>query len=246
MTSRDDERKNPISKLEAAQRQLHAAIRLFFAGEDKLAIHTVASAAYQIIADLKKERGRDEVADYYWTQLFYVIQDYRRGALPKQFTDNPEVMKWIQEKAEQYPITASMKYEDLRVSVSKKTARDWWNMKNKVPNFLKHADRDPKAHIYPEKVDNLSLLVNALASYTDLVKDDLGAEGLVLRMYFNVVTSTTGQVSEKYREMASELKKLNYNEQKKYCSMIIDKMNQTDNLRKRSNFTVPLSHTSEH
>jgi len=46
-----------VTKLSAAQRQLRAAIRMFFAGEDELAIHTVASAAYRIIADLKGSEG---------------------------------------------------------------------------------------------------------------------------------------------------------------------------------------------
>jgi hypothetical protein len=34
-----------INKIAAASRQLDAAIRMFFAKEDELAIHTVASAA---------------------------------------------------------------------------------------------------------------------------------------------------------------------------------------------------------
>ena len=162
---------------------------MFFAGEDELAIHTVGAAAYRIIADLKSERGRDEVGDYYLTMLFYVVRDYRRGTLPKQFTDNPEAMKWIQEMAEQIPITASMKYEDITMSVSAETARSWWQKRNKVSDFLKHADRDPKSHISLQEVDNLELLTQTLASYTDLVQDDLEAEGLVLWMYFNVVSA---------------------------------------------------------
>jgi hypothetical protein len=43
-----------LNKLAAAQRQLCAAIRLFFAGEDELAVHTVASAAYRVLSDLRK------------------------------------------------------------------------------------------------------------------------------------------------------------------------------------------------
>ena len=113
-----------VTKLFAAQRQLRAAIRMFFAGEDELAVHTVASAAYRIIADLKAKRGRDEVGDYYLTMIFYVVRDYHRGTLPKLFTDNPEAMKWIQEMAEQLPITASTEYEDMRMAVSEETAKE--------------------------------------------------------------------------------------------------------------------------
>ena len=41
-----------IIKIAAAERQLGAAIRLFFANEDALAIHTVAAAATKVLQDL--------------------------------------------------------------------------------------------------------------------------------------------------------------------------------------------------
>jgi hypothetical protein len=44
-----------ISKLEAAKRQLDAAIRIFFKNEDMLAIHTVSRAAFRVLFDLTKE-----------------------------------------------------------------------------------------------------------------------------------------------------------------------------------------------
>ena len=216
-----------IPKLVAAQRQLRAAIRMFFDGEDELAIHTVASAAYRIVADLKMKRGRDEVGDYYLTMIFYAVRDYHRGTLPMLFTDNPEAMKWIQEMAEQLPITSSMKYEDIRGAVSEEAAREWWRKRNKVSNFLKHADRDAKAHISLQEIDNLNLLTLALASYSDLVKDDLGAEGLILWIYFNVVTKTKDQLPERYRDIANDLDECDPDEQLSLCSLFIDRMNES-------------------
>lgn len=88
-----------VTKLAAAQRQLRAAIRMFFAGEDELAIHTVASAAYRILTDLKSERGRDEVGDYYLTAIFYCVRSYRRGALPSYLANDPNAMTWIRDLA---------------------------------------------------------------------------------------------------------------------------------------------------
>jgi hypothetical protein len=41
-----------IFKIVAAQRQLDAAIRMFFAEEDELAIHTVGAAVYTVLRDL--------------------------------------------------------------------------------------------------------------------------------------------------------------------------------------------------
>ena len=215
-----------VTKLAAAQRQLRAAIRMFFAEEDELAIHTVASAAYRIIADLKQDRGRDEVGDYHLTSIFYVVRDYRRGTLPKQFTDDPDAMEWIRKMAEQLPITASMKYEDVRASVSAELARRWWSQRNKVSNFLKHADRDAKAHIALDEVDNLHILMQVLASYTDLVKDDLRAEGLILWTYFNLVTGTKENLPEKYREIANKLDELDSDQQLRFCSLAMARLNE--------------------
>ena len=41
-----------VNKLEAARRQIDAAIRMLFSGEDPVAIHTLAWAGFQILRDL--------------------------------------------------------------------------------------------------------------------------------------------------------------------------------------------------
>jgi hypothetical protein len=46
-----------ISKLDAAKRQLETAIRLYFHQGDPVSIHTLVSAAYNIIRDINKKRG---------------------------------------------------------------------------------------------------------------------------------------------------------------------------------------------
>jgi hypothetical protein len=46
-----------ISKLEAAERQLRQAVRLFFQRGDDVAIHTLAAAAYQIAIDICESKG---------------------------------------------------------------------------------------------------------------------------------------------------------------------------------------------
>ena len=46
-----------ISKLDAAERQLRQAVRLFFQRGDDVAIHTLAAATYQIISDICKHKG---------------------------------------------------------------------------------------------------------------------------------------------------------------------------------------------
>lgn len=46
-----------ITKVEAAERQLNTAIRLFFQREEMVAVHTLASAATQVLTDVASARG---------------------------------------------------------------------------------------------------------------------------------------------------------------------------------------------
>ena len=54
-----DLKKVPITKLDAARRQLETAVILWFHEGDPVSIHTLAAAAYQILYDLNKKRGGD-------------------------------------------------------------------------------------------------------------------------------------------------------------------------------------------
>jgi hypothetical protein len=46
-----------VSKLDAATRQLHMAIRLYFQDDDPLGVHTLVGAAHKILEDLSRKRG---------------------------------------------------------------------------------------------------------------------------------------------------------------------------------------------
>ena len=155
---------------------------MFFAGEDELAVHTVASAAYRLITDLGRRRGRDEVGEVYKTAMFYVVRDYRRGTLPKRLADDAELMDHVRGWAEALPIDESTKYEDLTVRASPEVVEHFWRSRNKVFNFLKHADRDATRHIPKDEVDNFQPLMMALRAYVD-VGGDVAAEGYVLWLY---------------------------------------------------------------
>ena len=48
-----------ISKLDAAKRQLETVIRLYFFDGDPVSIHTLTSAAYNVIRDINAKRGGD-------------------------------------------------------------------------------------------------------------------------------------------------------------------------------------------
>jgi hypothetical protein len=50
-----------VTKLDAAKRQLRAAIRLFFDDDDPVAIHTLAAASQEIIHRLYRNKGLDNL-----------------------------------------------------------------------------------------------------------------------------------------------------------------------------------------
>jgi hypothetical protein len=51
-----------ITKEEAATRQLHQAIRLFFQSGDMLSVHTLAAASHRLLIDLGKSKGVESLA----------------------------------------------------------------------------------------------------------------------------------------------------------------------------------------
>jgi hypothetical protein len=46
-----------LNKLDAARRQINAAVRMTFGGEDPVAIHSVIAAGHRIIKDICEQRG---------------------------------------------------------------------------------------------------------------------------------------------------------------------------------------------
>lgn len=69
-----------LTKQAAAQRQLDAAIRILFAGEDDLAIHTLVSAAHTVVADLDKKKGSH--SDRVFAETLQEMRDRFPGVLP--------------------------------------------------------------------------------------------------------------------------------------------------------------------
>ena len=46
-----------VSKLDAARRQLETAVRLYFSEGDPVSMHTLTSAAYQVLSDINRSQG---------------------------------------------------------------------------------------------------------------------------------------------------------------------------------------------
>lgn len=215
-----------INKLAAAKRQIQAAIRFYFMREDDLAIHVVASAAYGLLKDLKRARGKSEAADQFRTTIFYVVRDYKRGCLPKEFLDEPELIAWIASLSDRLPeISVDSAYEDFEAAIPEDEERMYWNEANRFANFLKHADRDSGMAISVEDMDNRLLLMKCVAAYRDIAPDELGNEGTVFAAF--VSASSEGYVSKgvSFDSIVSAIRQIPQGNQLAICLRLIEDLN---------------------
>ena len=131
-------------------------------------------------------------------------------------------MKMIREMAETIPITATSKYEDIKATASDNVIGEYWKKRNKVYNFLKHADKDANKHISMGDVDNLSLLMQAFSSYIDIDVNGLGNEGLVFWIFFSVELGMVEGLPARQHEIASCLEPLCHVKRLEFCSTLLD------------------------
>lgn len=145
-----------------------AAIRMFFDGEDELAIHTVASAAYRLLADLKSQRGRDEASEVWQTALFYSLKAFHDGTLPIMLAEDKNWVILMREMSDSIGNVESLEYDEFQVLLTEDDARKHWRWWRHPSNFLKHADRDSEALLPMSAVNNLLLLIAAYSAYLDV------------------------------------------------------------------------------
>lgn len=216
-----------VTKLAAAKRQLQAAIRMFFFKEDELATHTVASAAYGLLKDLKRDRGLSEAADSYLTTYFYLVRDFRRGTLPAHFTSDPSIMAEVESIADQLsPITADSKLSDVKVTISPDVERQYWNENNRAANFLKHADRDTDGTFPLDKFDNNLLLLKCCSAYRDIAPDDLGNEGSTFEAFTAANNPSHQTTGSSFDSLVESMRRVPLEHRRELCFKVIIELNQ--------------------
>jgi hypothetical protein len=166
-----------VLKLSAAQRQLDAAIRMDLGGEDPLAVTTVAAAASRILKDLREDCGHDVLADHHFTSLVGTARALLRGEVAeadvRAFERQPGLWRVLQmlvtrlERIGPEKSLAEIRRE-IDVDATAVDAAAYWRTFNRVPNFLKHADHDAKAHIRESDVDPSRYLMAAIGTYLEL------------------------------------------------------------------------------
>jgi hypothetical protein len=168
-----------LTKIAAAQRQIDAAARMFLFHEDELAIHTVAAAAYRIVRDIRKKRGRLEIPhEPEIVGIFYMAKAYAEGRsdnLPKALKavadSDPQIQKLatlIRRARERTGRDADL--ADFKLSTFGIDEHRYWNRLGEPANFLKHADRDQDDSIPLSKIKSDDLLVKAICSFFILTK----------------------------------------------------------------------------
>jgi len=161
-----------VTKLAAAQRQLHTAIRMTLAGEDELAIHTVAAAAYRLLRDLKRKRGRSEFSDLFSRGFYAVAHGLATGklaAVPDDVAESPQIAKLIEMIAGEIRRGTIRSATDVGKKLSMSGEAGYWQTFNAAANFLKHADHDAGELLSADKVNNAHVLLAACAAYLDLM-----------------------------------------------------------------------------
>ncbi len=161
-----------ITKVAAASRQLDAAIRMFFAKEDELAIHTIASAAFRILRDLTKGRGKNFTAEVLQNGIYNMARQYAEGRLPKEKLkrlENTALMGSLKDILEAERAEGE-KFDLGRIEVrmNKKGEQRAWP--SEAANFLKHADRDAETHLAADEIKNENVLIGACVAYLELIR----------------------------------------------------------------------------
>jgi hypothetical protein len=161
-----------INKIAAASRQLDTAIRMFFAREDELAIHTIASAAFRILRDVTKKRGKNFTAEVLRNGFYGMARQYAEGKLPKdmlKLIENTPVMALIKSILEGERAQGG-KLDLTYISIGTNNTHERRAWPSNAANFLKHADRDPEEHLALDELKNENVLIGACAAYLELMK----------------------------------------------------------------------------
>ncbi|MDD2775260.1 MAG: hypothetical protein PHU06_04825 [Gallionella sp.] len=206
----------------AAQRQLRAAIRMYFAEEDEPAIHTVASAAYGLLKGLKTKDGRNEAADTHLTNYFYAARDLQRGkSLPNIFAQDQDYMRIVRKFANSGLIRPETQFDEVKAHISVDATKDFWNKRNRIANLLKHADRDASSHIPLDDVDNLLLIMQALGAHVDLMHENLEPEGEIMWLYWQVKNKAIEDLPKEYQKIGELIASAPEEKRHAFCAEII-------------------------
>jgi hypothetical protein len=165
-----------VTKVEAARRQINAAIRMSLLNQDDLAIHTVAAAAYRIVRDLLKKRGIDDFEQTVKSGLFSLAKAMTENSLSdkdsKMLDGDKKLHAIVSAIADRIKNSnTGFGLDEINLSDPSGLRRHQWEAYSKPTNFLKHADRDHQSAIAIDEIDNISLILRSCSAYATLAHD---------------------------------------------------------------------------
>lgn len=222
-----------VNKLAAARRLLRASVRLYCSNEDPLAIHVVASSGYNIINELKRQRGLNEahfVAETEMLGLLKMAQEKVFGKLPKHLAEDWNNRDFLELLASKLKIAEDTDISNLgaTIDVGPQYSQAFHRKRTHAFNFLKHANDDPQGLLDESTVDNFALLMNAMFGYESLAPDDLGLEGVTLVILFLASRESLVAPSHPWHHIVQKLRGMSSDERLDFCSFQLNRPRETD------------------
>lgn len=153
-----------INKLSAGERQLSAAIKMYFLEMDPVAIHTVSSAAHNVFADLLKDRGKDPSVHGVLYGLLRAAKDLHDGKLTedniREWGDS--ALELVQQYRSVFENDTDLDVGEISSAAPPEYARSYWAKKRFSYNFLKHADRDSNGLLDEGTINNEDTILQAI------------------------------------------------------------------------------------
>jgi hypothetical protein len=135
--------KSHTTKPDAVRRQLEAAIRMLFSGEDPLAVHTVAAAAFRIVRDLAEKSGKSSFHESVKQMIrpgkenkFWGMLNKSVNFLKHADSDPTEMLELEEELNDDFIGIACLYYESLgnKLTPIMVAYMGWWIFLN--PDFI--------------------------------------------------------------------------------------------------------------
>lgn len=212
-----------ISKIGVAQRQLDAAIRLFFAGEDPLAVHTTAAAAFTVLRDLLLKNNQHVLSDEaFRTGLLNLARRYANGSL----SDEEKVLVENSRLKEAFdPLLDDVRaqgdsFDPTRFEVQLTDDERKRMFPNETANFLKHADRNPGGWLPLDRVDNQRLLMSACSAWLTFMGQPT-VEIMTFVAFWAAINDGADDVAPNLRGFVTELQGIAPAERKARCARFI-------------------------
>lgn len=215
-----------INKQNAAKRQLDAAIRMFFAQEDELAIHTIVAASFTVIVDLLKKRGIEFGERELRIGMVEMAKQFSEKTLPESLMKSIESSPYTKQILEELHEAGRSHDGGLDPSQitfpSKKRnsiARKGWS--TKFANYLKHADTDAYELLAEHKIRNDWFLFGACYAYQQMM-NAVTVEMAIFFAYWAAKEDMAGP--PQFQELTHKLTSIEESHRRIFCSNYIQAM----------------------